>query len=194
MVTLVIGGACSGKSEYAESCLQDAKGEKVYLATMTVPDEESRKRVLRHRRQREGKHFRTVECPYNLLRAAADVPEGSYVLLEGIGTLAANELFQEMLQLPDAKSRILRGIDLLSKRAAHLVIVSDEVNRAGFDYEGDTMRYLQLVGEINQELGHLADRVVEMVCGIPVERKSGTEITYEILKFETRDRSRLQMA
>ena len=92
------------------------------------------------------------------------------------------------------KSRILRGIDLLSERAAHLVIVSDEVNRAGFDYEGDTMRYLQLVGEINQELGHLADRVVEMVCGIPVERKSGTEITYEILKLETRDRSRLQMA
>ena len=185
MMTLIIGGAGSGKSEYAEQCLDSVKGEKIYLATMIVSDREGIERVRRHRMLRSGKNFRTVEVPSGFPEAVSALPEDAAVLLEGIGTLAANELFCGSLKkdgngtddpggMPDAsaaKRRILKGIRHLASHSGELVIVSDEVNRAGCDYEGDTELYQRLVGELNQELGRCADRVVEMVCGCPVVKK-----------------------
>lgn len=190
MITLVIGGSCSGKSEYAEQCLDAVSNPKIYLATMIASDEESRQRVQRHRLRREGRNFKTEECPMAEACAALKIPKGAAVLLEGIGTLAANELFvqhpadaQETRQplsetdLKDAKRRILDGIQSIAGRAQELVIVSDEVNRAGCEYEGDTLLYQKLVGELNQELCVYADRVAEMVYGCPVTRKSGTHVS-----------------
>ena len=179
MITLVIGGADSGKSEYAEHCLDHVQGEKIYIATMIASDPESRERVHRHRRRRLDRNFRTMECPACLEKAALLIPADAAVLLEGIGTLVANELFCDMLPDPDAaKSRIMNGIHAVISRAGELVIVSDEVNRAGFGYQGDTRLYQKLIGELNQELCRLSDRVAEMVCGFPVLR-SCREITSE---------------
>ncbi len=195
MITLVIGGSCSGKSEYAERCLDFAAGEKIYIATMIAADEESKERVRRHRERRCGRGFRTVECPNGLDLIAEGLPRGCSVLLEGIGTLAANELFSgytsgndaQVLMAGDgrlrdvsggsgenfqaARQRILAGIRQLAAKSEEFVIVSDEVNRAGCDYEGDTRAYQRLIGELNQELCKFADRVVEMVCGCAVVRK-----------------------
>ena len=193
MITLVIGGSGSGKSEYAELCLENIAPEKIYLATMTAYDAESRERVLKHRMQRKGRNFRTIECPYALEGILGKIPENCAVLLEGIGTLAANELFRDHADetekkesesgekecmapaVPEpaaVKNRILQGIRAIASRAQELVIVSDEVNRAGCEYEGDTKLYQKLVGELNQELCIMADRVVEMVCGCPIQRKN----------------------
>lgn len=187
MVTTVIGGACSGKSEYAEACLKDVQGEKIYLATMIASDEESRERVRRHRQRRMGQGFRTLECPVDLKEAAEGIPAGSAVLVECIGNLAANELFRSPEPLsfsrdkeacPDrerfegAKSRILDGLRILASRAGTLVVVSNEVNRAGCEYAGDTKLYQKLVGEVNQELCRSCERVVEMAGGLAIERKA----------------------
>lgn len=193
MVTLVIGASGSGKSEYAERCLDHILRNKFYLATMIASDSESREKVRKHQERRQGRHFQTVECPKGLDRIAEELPENCAILLEGIGTLAANELFREDAtpidevkaeeseksekrdciesKVETAKNLILKSIDMIASRAQELVIVSDEVNRAGCEYEGDTKRYQRLVGELNQELCAQADRVVEMVCGCPVERK-----------------------
>ena len=195
MITLVIGASCSGKSEYAEQCLDFAEGEKIYIATMIAGDEESRERVRKHRRRRRGRRFRTVESPTDLKSAASKLSPDCSVLLEGIGTLAANELFStdicgynepdttspddgisgmegiSVKSFREARQRILEGIKQLAAVSDELVIVSDEVNRAGCDYEGDTGLYLKLVGELNQELCVIANRVVEMVCGCAVVKK-----------------------
>ena len=74
-LTLISGGAASGKSEYAEQTAVAAGGPRYYLATMQVWDEESRRRVEKHRAMRAGKGFATVECPENL--AAVDLPPTS---------------------------------------------------------------------------------------------------------------------
>lgn len=181
MVTLVIGGSCSGKSEYAEQCLDHASGRKFYIATMIASDEESREKVRRHRERRRGRGFITIECGTGLEQAASRLPRDCFLLLEGIGTLAANELFsedragacelREQERTGGARRRILDGIKALAARADELVIVSDEVNRAGCEYRGETRLYLRLVGELNQELSRLSDRVIEMVCGYAVPRK-----------------------
>ena len=66
MLTLVLGGAASGKSEYAESLVLRTTGPRYYLATMQVWDAECAARVEKHRKMRAAKQFETVECPLHL--------------------------------------------------------------------------------------------------------------------------------
>ena len=91
MFTLVIGGAASGKSEYAESRVTDLPGRRIYLATMRPWDQECRNRIDRHRRLRLGKGFETLERYTDL--AGAEIPAGANVLLECMSNLTANELY-----------------------------------------------------------------------------------------------------
>ena len=66
MLTLVIGGAASGKSAYAEHLAVQSGGPRYYLATMQVWDAECAARVEKHRKMRAAKQFETVECPLHL--------------------------------------------------------------------------------------------------------------------------------
>ena len=129
--TLVIGGAASGKSAYAESLCLRAPLPRTYLATMQVWDAECAARVAKHRAMRAEKQFTTVECPLHLDRVA--LPRRGTVLLEDLGNLAANELYD-----PDG---------------------------AGTD------RYLRTLAAVNNAAAARADRVVRVVCGIPVYYK-----------------------
>ncbi len=92
MVTLIIGGAASGKSAYAEELAMQSPGvPRLYVATMLAQDAESRARVKRHRALRRGKGFFTVECPLALEKLV--VPTGAAVLLECLSNLLANECY-----------------------------------------------------------------------------------------------------
>ena len=96
MFILVTGGSGSGKSEYAENRaveLWGREGRLIYLATMYPFDQESHRRIARHRALREGKHFTTLE-QYTGLKNIS-VPLGSTVLLECMSNLAANEMYRE---------------------------------------------------------------------------------------------------
>ena len=92
MFTLVIGGAASGKSEYAEGLvLASPHRPRYYIATMEPFDAEGQQRVEKHRRMRADKQFETVECYTNL--SSVRLPRRGTVLLECVGNLAANELY-----------------------------------------------------------------------------------------------------
>ena len=67
MLTLVVGGAASGKSEYAERLVLQTALPRYYLATMQVWDAECAARVEKHRRMRAEKQFETLECPLHLV-------------------------------------------------------------------------------------------------------------------------------
>lgn len=96
MMYLIIGGSGSGKSAYAEELLfslPDA-GKKYYIATMQVCDEESRRRVQKHRKQREGKKFYTIEQPVHVSGALTQMDAGKKsAMLECVSNLVANEMF-----------------------------------------------------------------------------------------------------
>lgn len=164
-LTLVSGGAASGKSELAEGIATGFGGVLVYLATMEVWDEEDRRRVDRHRTLRAGKGFVTVERPRDL--SGAEVPEGSTVLLECLSNLTANECFGPE-GFDGAAERILTGVDRLRRQATHVVIVTNELFSDGLDYPEETARYLSMLAGLNCRLARQADRVVEVVCGLPV--------------------------
>ena len=173
MLTLVLGGAASGKSEYAESLVLRTAGPRWYIATMQGWDAECAARVEKHRRMRAAKQFETVECPLHL--DAVHLPARGTVLLEDLGNLAANELYDPAGAGEDAAAAILRGLDSLSAQCEHLIVVSNEVFSGGADYADDTGRDLLAVAQVNNAFAARADNVVRVVCGIPVYYK-GVEI------------------
>lgn len=176
MTALVYGGAASGKSGYGEqlACSLPKSGELVYLATMEPFGQEAAERILRHRQQRAGKGFLTVECPRDL--SGCPIPLGSIVLLEDLGNLAANELFgEERPDLEGAFRRIQTGLASVQKESEHLVVISNDIHRDGVSYPPETECYLDLLSRLHQELAAQADLVVEVVCGLPVFWKGGWE-------------------
>ena len=172
MFTLVVGGASSGKSAYAEAHTLTLDGPRVYLATMRPFGPEGQARVLAHRAQRRGKGFRTAERYTNL--AALSLPPASNVLLECLGNLVANELFD-----PDGGGPgcALSGVEALLEQCRHLTVVTNEVFSGGMDYQGDTLAYLRELARTNRALAARADRVVEVVCGLPNVLKGGNAST-----------------
>ena len=176
MVILVIGGSGSGKSEYAENrCMQLEENQKLYIATMEAYDEESRARVARHRRQRMGKGFDTLECYTHL--EDAEIPEGKTVLLECVSNLTANEMFSRQGRKEDTADVILAGIKRLVREAGRVIIVTNQAFSDGIAYSPETERYLRMLAWVNSSIARLADEVVEVVHGIPVflKRKSAEE-------------------
>ena len=92
MFTLVVGGAASGKSEYAEQLILRAGAlPRYYVATMEPFGAEARARIARHRVLRAQKRFETIECPVGLSRVL--LPARGAALLECLSNLAANELY-----------------------------------------------------------------------------------------------------
>ena len=169
MLTLVLGGAASGKSEYAEALVLRCGLPRYYLATMQVWDAECAARVEKHRKMRAAKQFETIECPLHL--EAVRLPRRGTVLLEDLGNLTANELYDPAGAGDAAAERILQGLGVLAAQCENLIVVSNEVFSGGADYAGDTDRYLLALARVNNALAARADAVVRVVCGIPVYYK-----------------------
>lgn len=166
MFTLVIGGAASGKSEYAESLiLASPCRPRWYVATMEPSDGECRARIAKHRRMRAEKDFRTVECFTSL--ASLRLPERGAVLLECLSNLAANELYSPAGAGAGAPEAIVSGVEALLAQCGELVAVSNEVFTGGSRYAGETEEYLRLLAGVNCALAARADRVCEVTCGLP---------------------------
>ena len=140
MLTLVLGGAASGKSEYAESLVLKTALPRYYLATMQVWDAECAARVAKHRKMRARKQFTTVECPLHLEQV--QLPARGTALLEDLGNLTANELYSPGGAGKHAARAVLAGVEAVASQCENLVIVSNEVFSGGADYAGDTDQYL----------------------------------------------------
>ena len=179
MMTVVIGGSGSGKSEYAETYIQGLGSEfqKYYLATMQVFGEEGRKKVLRHRELRKDKGFITIERTVSVENAISDMrdPEHACILLECMSNLAANEMFQAdtMFTADVVTEKVMKSISILEEQCTHLIVVTNNIFEDGIQYDKSTMEYLRALGQINTELCKRADEVVEIVVGIPLVIKKG---------------------
>ena len=193
MITLVTGGSGSGKSAYAESLLSSCEGIKYYIATMQIYDAEGEKKVERHRKLRAGKGFLTIESPMNVgkieFACAGEVEQAQYrqeaerkvqgssekksALLECMSNLTANEMFTKdgMKSEEEVVEKIVSEMQTFSQKLDNLVIVTNNVFEDGVIYDAGTMEYLKALGRINAALARLADRVAEVVVGIPVELK-----------------------
>ena len=81
------------------------------------------------------------------------------------------EAYIESGKWEEHSGEILAGIRYLLGRVRHLVVVTNEIFSDGIDYDPETMRYQSYLGQINSEMGRMADRVTEVVYGIPITVK-----------------------
>lgn len=147
-------------------------GEKYYIATMQIYDEEGQKKVDRHRKLRQGKGFITIENPTNVDLCFENLfcAQSRVALLECMSNLVANEMFGEggIHETKEVITKITEDIRKLSEKLEHLVIVTNNVFEDGICYDASTMEYLKALGSINCKIAEFADEVTEVVVGIPV--------------------------
>ena len=165
---MITGGSKCGKSRYAESLFQSITKNKYYIATMIPYGDEAESAIARHRKMRENKRFFTIEQYTDIDKSP--IPMHSAVLLECMGNLVANEMFQDE-KITDCTNKIIDNILSLNKKTDLLVIVTNQVGNDGITYASGTARYIESLGKINRVLSNYADCVIECVYGIPVKLK-----------------------
>lgn len=196
MMKLVMGGSGSGKSAYAEKCIcrlyrelctEDAGRNKeaslYYVADMIPYGQETAKKIEAHRKMRAGKGFATLEwyvdLPGKLSDPKAPILKGSCVLLECISNLTANEMYEpdgaENMGRDTAES-VIKGVQMLKERCSHLVVVTNDVFRESVPDTEEMSAYKDNLGKINRVLAEMADRVTEVVYGVPVCIKSDSDM------------------
>ena len=182
MMILVTGGSGSGKSLLAEKiCMRLDVTPLYYIATMQVYDAECERRIARHRRQRDGKGFFTMEAPKQLTAHLNEMQPKGGALLECVGNLIANEQFSgEKSTAEHTAETVLHDILELRRHLTALVVVTNEVCADLLPQNRDTLTYLQNIGAVNVGLAKEADVVIEAVCGQPILWK-GAEQYHEIM-------------
>lgn len=174
MIAFVSGGARSGKSDFAERLVREwhraRGGRRYYLATARASDTEMAARIARHRRER-GDGWFTLEAPLALDTALARVEAGGTVLLDCLTLWASQWLYGG--GGPAAQGERLLG-ELLTRargRSIALVVVSNDINEALPPRDPEVWRYLAFLQRLHRQLAREADRVVEVVAGLPIDWK-----------------------
>lgn len=166
-LTLVLGGACSGKSRYAQTLAMAMPPPWIFIATAEARDDEMAARIEAHRRAR-GDGWLTTEAPVDLAGAVAEAPSGVPVLIDCM-TLWLTNL---MLGDHDIDAAMAAFERALAVRSAPTIAVSNEV---GLGIVPDTplgRAFRDRAGALNQRLAARADAVFMMVAGLPMTVKA----------------------
>ena len=167
LLTLVLGGARSGKSRYAEWLIASYPPPWIYVATAEAMDDEMAERITAHRARRDA-GWRTVEAPHDLAGALAAIPAGSAVLVDCLTLWLSNRLLAEA----DMDREIEHLETVLSKLDVAVVLVSNEVGLGIVPDNALARRFRDKLGILNPRLAARATRVVMMVAGLLVPVKS----------------------
>lgn len=170
MIHLITGASASGKSAYAERQAAGAGRIKYYVATMhNDGSKELADRINKHRRQRDGYGFLTLEREKDI--GGITIEKDSVVLVECLSNLLANEIYQNNRTAKEAAQVIVSDVKKLSQKCEHLIIVTNEVFSDGVEHDAQTERYIEALAAINCRIAECAGRVTEVVYTIPIEIK-----------------------
>ena len=166
-LTLVLGGARSGKSAFAEALVLGSGLDPAYIATATALDEEMRARVARHR-ERRGPAWALVEEPLELDRALAGTARAGRAVLVDCLTLWLTNLLMADRE-PGAEADRLLGA--LRDVDGAVVLVSNEVGQGVVPMNALARRFVDEAGRLHQRLAAAADEVVLVTAGLPLHLK-----------------------
>ncbi|MCP4141425.1 MAG: bifunctional adenosylcobinamide kinase/adenosylcobinamide-phosphate guanylyltransferase [Chloroflexi bacterium] len=188
-LTLLLGGARSGKSTFAEKRALEIGGEKVlYLATSQIKDEEMEERVIKHRAERPST-WETVEAPRNVAQALRQArSEASVILLDCMTFLVANHLMDAAAPEDDPfddpsadpfdrkiEKEIIAETEALiayiQETDVEMIVVSNEVGLGLVPAYELGRAYRDVLGRANQILAKDADEVLFLVAGLPMKVK-----------------------
>ena len=174
MRILITGGAKNGKSTLAEKYACEMAEETglplYYVATMIPYDEEDWARIERHKKEREGKGFTTLEIPRSVgkMISMMDLEEGVY-LVDSTTAILANEMFsgttEDEFDL-DAGTRVAEDLRAFAERVENVVFVSDGIYSEAEEHFRTIETYRKALALIDRTLASVADRVIEVSFGI----------------------------
>jgi len=179
-LTLVLGGARSGKSAYAETLAIHSGKDVIYIATAQAGDAEMAARIASHRQQRSD-HWKTVEAPIALAAAITQwsTPQ-NLIIVDCLTLWLSNLLFCEAKQFPQVGEILPPAcfydettalMVALSRSAGEIVMVSNEVGM-GIIAQGAVSRwFVDEAGRLNQRVAAISDHVRLVVAGLPMAVK-----------------------
>ncbi|MDV2989331.1 MAG: bifunctional adenosylcobinamide kinase/adenosylcobinamide-phosphate guanylyltransferase [Dehalogenimonas sp.] len=178
---LLIGGARSGKSNFAEELAKQAGGDVLFVATAEAGDDEMRRRIEVHKKSRPS-HWHTLEATRGVgTHIQGESRKHSVVILDCITLLVTNVLCQHMAVSGedldensfecDVRAEVNSVIEVMNKESASFIIVTNEVGEGIIPIGAATRMYRDVLGRANQMLAHACDEVYLMVAGIPLKVK-----------------------
>ena len=175
-LTLILGGARSGKSSFAEARAAEAQGKVVYVATAQAFDEEMEDRIRAHQASRPA-NWVTVEAPTAVAQVLGDkAEEAEVVLLDCITLMAMNAygmgVEDDLEAQAAAEAKLMEEVEALLEVAANSeaewLVVSNEVGLGLVPPYPLGRAYRDALGRANQRLAQAADEVIFMVAGLPL--------------------------
>ena len=166
-VTLVLGGARSGKSSFAERITVAHPRGCVYVATAEIGDEEMAERVRKHQARREA-HWRTIEAPLELAPAiVSETGQGAAVLVDCLTLWLSNVMAAE--RDPATETEAL--IRALGQAGGPVVFVSNEVGLGIVPDNALARAFRDHAGRLNQRIAEIANSVFFVAAGLPLRLK-----------------------
>jgi adenosylcobinamide kinase/adenosylcobinamide-phosphate guanylyltransferase len=164
-ITLITGGARSGKSSHALALAKDYR-KKAFIATASAFDDEMSKRIERHKKDRDDSFF-LIEEPLDLSKAITNIPQSCEIaIIDCLTVWVGNLLINPDKQLPE--SAIAALFERLKNPPCNILIVTNEVGM-GIIPDNEMARYYRdMLGSLNQKIASIAHQVVLMISGIPV--------------------------
>ncbi|WP_448132185.1 bifunctional adenosylcobinamide kinase/adenosylcobinamide-phosphate guanylyltransferase [Stutzerimonas chloritidismutans] len=169
MLELILGGARSGKSRFAERLAADSGLAVTYIATSQALDGEMTERIAHHRERRPA-HWTLVEEPLQLARVLREQAAANRCLLVDCLTLWLTNLLMldDAARLAEERNALLECLDGLPGR---ILLVSNETGLGVVPLGELTRRYVDEAGWLHQAVAERAQRVTFMVAGLPMTLK-----------------------
>ncbi|HHV80214.1 TPA: bifunctional adenosylcobinamide kinase/adenosylcobinamide-phosphate guanylyltransferase [bacterium] len=167
-LTLILGGARSGKSKFAQKLCEN-KEAVVLIATALPLDDEMEERIKRHRAERSS-HWKTVEEPEDIFNAIRNSSYEDYIIVDCLTMWVSNLLEkytdEEVARIAEEISAYSRGLK------GEVIVISNEVGLGIVPEYPLGRRYRDLLGRVNQIFAGNANKVLFMIAGIPMEVKN----------------------
>ena len=170
-LTLILGGARSGKSRRAETLARESGSELVYLATAEPIDDEMAARIARHREDRAAHGWTTVEEPYDLPAAIVERGAADTVLLVDCLTLWLTNIMTVERDIADETDALIAAIARVQGR---IVLVSNELGLGLVPGDELSRHFRNLHGTLNQSVAASVDRAVFVAAGLPLVLKGAS--------------------
>ena len=165
-LTFLLGGARSGKSAYAEKLISALPSPWIYVATAQAFDEEMKARIRLHQARRDER-WQTIETPHEIVRVLQDSPAGRPLLLDSLTVWLGNRLLHEANLTRECRQLL----EVLARPTGPWFIVSDETGMGIVPDNALARRFRDEAGALHQKLAALADEVIWMTAGLPLQVK-----------------------
>ncbi|MGB3210055.1 MAG: bifunctional adenosylcobinamide kinase/adenosylcobinamide-phosphate guanylyltransferase [Desulforhopalus sp.] len=174
-IILAIGGSRSGKSAYAQKIAESLPGKRAFVATCPAPSEddvEMMERVVRHKQDRFGADWDTIEEEIDLQGVLKEHPKVNVLVIDCLTLWISNLLHHRQDLREDEITRTCQELIQLSRqRPGTVIFVTNEVGSGVVPANALARKFRDLSGRCNQAMANGADEVIFFSCGLPLYLK-----------------------